>query len=149
MVFNKGLKDFPFYETVQKRIKGKASNSDEELYLFVKEMMSEDALNYGFYPKGLLPFHDYGDHFATPFEEHLKEASNYAKADGEANLHFTISEQHIGMFTKEYSAINKRLSQTTKTEFNVGYSYQKGSTDTIAVDMDNNPFRNSDGSLAF
>ncbi|MBD0851488.1 DUF4301 family protein [Maribacter arenosus] len=148
-VFSKGLKNFPFYKTVQKRIKGKASNSDEELYLFVKEMMSEDALNYGFYPKGLLPFHDYGDHVATPFEEHLKEASNYAKVDGEANLHFTISEQHIGMFTKEYSAINKRLSQTTKTEFNVAYSYQKGSTDTIAVDMDNNPFRNSDGSLLF
>ena len=148
-IFSKGLKDFPFYETVQERIKGKASNSDEELFLFVKEMMSEDALNYGFYPKGLLPFHNYGDHSATPFEEHLKEASNYAKVDGEANLHFTISEQHISMFTKEYSAINDRLSKATQTEFNVSYSYQKGSTDTIAVDMDNNPFRNTDGSLLF
>lgn len=149
ITFNKGLKDFPFYGAVQKRIKGKASNSDEGLYLFVKEMMSEDALNYGFYPKGLLPFHDYGDHSATPFEEHLKEASNYAKVNGEANLHFTISEQHIKMFTKEYGAINERLSQATQTVFNVAYSYQKGSTDTIAVDMDNNPFRNQDGSLLF
>ena len=148
-VFNTGLKDFPFYDIVQKRIKGKASNKDEELYLFVKEMMSEDALNYGFFPKGLLPFHNYGDHSATPFEEHLKEASNYAKVGEEANLHFTISEQHIRMFTKEYSAINKRLSKETKTNFNIGYSYQKASTDTIAVDMDNNPFRNSDGSLLF
>ncbi|MDE3743027.1 DUF4301 family protein [Maribacter polysaccharolyticus] len=147
--FSEGLKDFPFYETVQKRIKGKAANSDEELYLFVKEMMSEDALNYGFYPKGLLPFHDYGDHSATPFEKHLEEAVNYAKVGGEANLHFTISEQHIEMFTKEYERINERLSKTTDTVFNVTYSYQKGSTDTIAVDMENNPFRNSDGSLLF
>ena len=75
-IFNAGLKNFPFYGIVQERIKGKFSNKDEELYLFVKEMMSEDALNYGFYPKGLLPFHNYGDHSATPFEEHLKEASN-------------------------------------------------------------------------
>jgi len=149
LTFSKGLKRFPFYDLVQKRIKGKTSNKDEEIYLFVKEMMSENALNYGFYPKGLLPFHNYGDHSATPFEEHLKEASDYAKVGDEANLHFTISEQHIRMFTKEYAAINDRLSKETKTVFNVGYSYQKASTDTIAVDMDNNPFRNSDDSLLF
>ncbi|MBT8298291.1 MAG: DUF4301 family protein [Maribacter sp.] len=148
-VFSTGLKDFPFYDIVQERIKGKFSNKDEELYLFVKEMMSEEALNYGFYPKGLLPFHNYGDHSATPYEEHLKEASNYARVGDEANLHFTISEQHIRMFTKEYGAIKDRLSKATETNFNVGYSYQKASTDTIAVDMDNNPFRNSDDSLLF
>ena len=148
-VFNAGLKDFPFYDIVQERIKGKFTNADEELYLFVNEMMSEDALNYGFYPKGLLPFHKYGNHSATPFEEHLKEASNYAKVGEDANLHFTISEQHIRMFTKEYGTINDRLSKETKTKFNIGYSYQKASTDTIAVDMDNNPFRNADGSLLF
>jgi hypothetical protein len=148
-VFYEGLKKFPFYTIVQDRIKGKASNENEELYLFVKEMMSEDALNYGFYPKGLLPFHSYGDHSATPYEEHLIEASNYAKVGDEANLHFTISEQHIHMFTKEYGAIKDRLSKTTATNFNIGYSYQKASTDTIAVDMDNNPFRNSDDSLLF
>jgi len=148
-VFNTGLKNFPFYDIVQERIQGKFANKDEELYLFVKEMMSEDALNYGFYPKGLLPFHNYGNHSATPFEEHLKEASNYAKVGEEANLHFTISEQHIRMFTEEYGAINVRLSKETKTSFNIGYSYQKASTDTIAVDMENKPFRNADGSLLF
>ncbi|PIF01119.1 MAG: NAD metabolism ATPase/kinase [Maribacter sp.] len=148
-VFRDGLRKFPFYETVMGRIKGKAANSDGELYLFVKEMMSEEALNYGFYPKGLLAFHNYGEYTATPFEEHLKEAADYAAVDGEAHLHFTISEQHIGMFTKEYGKINERLGKATNTVFHVTYSYQKNATDTIAVDMDNNPFRNSDGSLLF
>ncbi|MBD1260352.1 DUF4301 family protein [Maribacter polysiphoniae] len=148
-VFRDGLKKFPFYETIMERIKGKTTNPDEELYLFVKEMMSEEALNYGFYPKGLLPFHNYGEHTATPFEKHLKEASNYAMVDGEAHLHFTISEQHIDMFTKEYAKINERLRKATNTVFHVTYSYQKSSTDTIAVDMDNKPFRNADGSLLF
>lgn len=148
-VFRKGLKNLPFYEMVQKRIKGLAANNDEELYLFVKEMMSDDALNYGFYPKGLLPFHNYGDHTATPFEEHLIEASQYAKVSDDANLHFTISEQHIKMFTKEYGSIYDRLGKSTETIFNIGYSYQKSSTDTIAVDEENIPFRNDDGSLLF
>ena len=147
--FAEGLTDLPFYKIVQNRISGKASSKDGEVYLFVKEMMSEDALNYGFYPKGLLPFHNYGDHTATPFEEHLKEATEYAKTDGTARLHFTISEQHGEMFNKEFSKVKERVSAGNGTSFDVSYSYQKSSTDTIAVDMQNEPFRMDDGSVLF
>ncbi|WP_373517638.1 DUF4301 family protein [Pricia sp.] len=147
--FHEGLTDFPFYKIVEHRITGRASSKDEEVYLFVKEMMSEDALNYGFYPKGLLPFHKYSDHTATPFEEHLKEASAYAKTGDTATLHFTISEQHGDMFNKEFSNCKGRVSSAMQTSFNVSYSYQKPSTDTIAVDMDNEPFRTDDGNVLF
>ncbi|SIS40737.1 protein of unknown function [Zobellia uliginosa] len=147
--FSEGVADFAFYDLVKQRIAGKTSSKDEELYLFVKEMMSEDGLNYGFYPKGLLPFHNYGDHTATPFEEHLKEASVYAKTGNTAELHFTISEQHGDMFNAEFNAVSERVSKATETSFKVSYSYQKPSTDTIAVDMQNEPFRNSDGSVLF
>lgn len=147
--FSEGLTDFPFYKIVENRISGKTSSKDEEIYLFLKEMMSEDALNYGFYPKGLLPFHNYGDHIATPFEEHLKEASIYSKSGDTAKLHFTISEQHGDMFNKEFSNIKERVSSATRTSFEVSYSYQKPSTDTIAVDMDNQPFRTDDGKVLF
>lgn len=147
--FSEGLTDLPFYKIVQHRISGKASSKDGEVYLFVKEMMSEDALNYGFYPKGLIPFHNYGDHTATPFEEHLKEAAVYAKSKGKAQLHFTISEQHGDMFNREFSDIKERVSSATGTSFEVGYSFQKSSTDTIAVDMDDEPFRMGDGSVLF
>lgn len=147
--FCEGLTDLPFYKIVENRISGKASSKDEEVYLFVKEMMSEDALDYGFYPKGLLPFHNYGDHTATPFEEHLKEASVYAKTGDTAKLHFTISEQHGDMFNQEFSNCKDRVSSATQTSFDVSYSYQKPSTDTIAVDMDNEPFRTDDGNVLF
>ncbi|OWW26463.1 NAD metabolism ATPase/kinase [Zobellia sp. OII3] len=147
--FSEGITDFAFYDLVKQRIAGKTSSKDEELYLLVKEMMSEDGLNYGFYPKGLLPFHNYGDHTATPFEEHLKEASVYAKTGNTAELHFTISEQHGDMFNAEFNAVSERVSKATETSFKVSYSYQKPSTDTIAVDMRNEPFRNSDGSVLF
>ncbi len=147
--FSEGMTNFAFYDLVKQRIAGKTSSKDEEVYLFVKEMMSEEALNYGFYPKGLLPFHNYGDHTATPFEEHLKEAAVYAKTDDTAELHFTISEQHGDMFNTEFNTVKERVSADTKTSFKVSYSNQKTSTDTIAVDMQNEPFRNSDGSVLF
>lgn len=148
-LFSEKLTDFAFYQIVQDRISAKATSKDEEVYLFVKELLSDDGLNFGFYPKGLLPFHDYGDYTATPFEEHLKEAGLYSKTKDTARLHFTISEQHAAMFKEELNSINERVSKETGASFDVDYSYQKSSTDTIAVDMDNNPFRNSDGSLLF
>ncbi len=148
-VFTTHIDQFPFYDIVQKRIAGKFSSKGEEVSLFVKELLSADALNYGFYPKGLLPFHKYADHTATPFEEHLKEGSLYAKTGDSAELHFTISEQHNTLFHTEFNSIKDRVSATTSCSFNIGYSFQKSATDTIAVDMNNEPFRNEDGSLLF
>jgi len=142
-------KTLPFFEIVQNRIKGKATSKDAAYYLFVSEMLLESGLNYGFYPKGLLPFHNYGGYVATPFEEHLMEAAMYANVDKEANLHFTISEQHKELFNQEFNTIKDRASKTTQTSFNVGFSYQKPSTDTIAVTMDNQPFKDSDGIILF
>ncbi len=146
-VFVNHYVDFPFYKIVQHRIAGKTD--DNEVYSFVRELLSEKGLNYGFFPKGLLPFHNYGDYAATPFEEHLREAALYSTAEDTAQLHFTISEQHGEMFNEEFANTRERVSYETKTSFKVGYSYQKTSTDTIAVDMDNQPFRNLDGSLLF
>lgn len=147
--FFEGYHKFAFFDLIQNRIKGKTSSKDGEKYLFVKEMLLEDGLNYGFFPKGLLPFHHYGDYSATPFEEHLKEAAAYASADNEAKLHFTISEQHGKMFNKEFKTAGERVSAQTNTSFGVSYSFQKASTDTLAVDMQDNPFRLPDGSLLF
>ncbi|USD26353.1 DUF4301 family protein [Flagellimonas marinaquae] len=147
--FTDNLSSFPFYDRIMTRIKGKASNGDEEAFLFVKEMLMESGLNYGFYPKGLLPFHQYETGAATPFEEHLKEAVLYAKTKGRANLHFTVSEQHDAMFAEEEAQVGPKISEKTDTSFNISYSNQKPSTDTIAVDMDNKPFKNNDGSILF
>ncbi len=147
--FTSEMEKLPFYDHIMDRVSAKANNSDEKAYLFVKEMLMEDGLNYGFYPKGLLPFHNYGKQSATPFEEHLKEAALYAKTGGNANLHFTISEQHDAMFKKEHMQAGPKISKETDTQFNITYSNQKPSTDTIAVDMKNKPFKDNDGSMLF
>ncbi len=147
--FYEGLEKFPFYETVQSRIEGKYKTQEEFLYAFVEEMLSENGLNYGFYPKGLLPFHKYGTHLATPLEEHLKEGAAYARSTDQARLHFTISSQHQSMFEAEYKRVGNRISGRTGCTFEVTYSYQKAATDTLAVTPDNQPFRDRDGRLLF
>lgn len=147
--FVEGMHNLPFYDELMAKIDGKYSNEDEKSHVFIAEMLAEDGLNFGFYPKGLLPFHKCKKGGATPFKEHLKEAAVYAKTDGSANLHFTISPQHREMFKKEEGVSVPRISQKTDTEFHVSYSYQKTSTDTLAVNMDNTPFRNTDGSILF
>ncbi len=148
-VFANGLKDFPFYTQVKEKIGDNFKSKGEELYAFVSELLSSDKLDYGFYPKGLLPFHKYEKEILTPFAEHLKEASLYTKTRGKARLHFTISEQHKEMFVKEYNAVADKIGKETNTIFQVDYSYQKSETDTVAVDLENNLFRLEDNSLLF
>ncbi|MFS4415927.1 DUF4301 family protein [Maribacter sp. 2307ULW6-5] len=148
-VFANGLQQFPFYDAVMQRLPDHFDSQGQKVHAFVHELLSEEGLNYGFYPKGLLPFHKYGDIGATPFEEHLKEAALYASAKGHAQLHFTISEQHEAMFRAEHKKVGNRVSKANSTEFHVSYSFQKPSTDTVAVDLENQPFRNADGSMLF
>jgi len=147
--FQEGITAFPFYETVKARIGDDFENEGAELKAFVNEVLSESGLNYGFYPKGLLPFHNYGNESATPFKEHLKEAAAYAKSNGTAHLHFTISEQHDAMFQDEMATSGPQIEQATDTSFQIGFSNQKPATDTIAVDPNHEPFRNGDGTLLF
>ncbi|TKD65366.1 DUF4301 family protein [Flavobacterium sp. ASW18X] len=147
--FRDGMPNFPFYMELMQKIEGAYNSEDEKVHLFAKEMLAEEGLNYGFYPKGLLPFHLYKDGSATPFKEHLKEAALYATSEGMANLHFTISPQHQEMFTKEEAKSAPEINKATETNFSITYSNQKPATDTIAVNMDDTPFRNADGSILF
>lgn len=146
--FVEGIERFPFYEQVQERILDQVTSADHGVYLFIKELLTEEGLNFGFYPKGLLPFHAY-EKVATPFVEHLKEAAYYAKSEGKAALHFTISPQHEVLFKAEEEKFALAIGKQTDCQFEIGYSFQKSSTDTLAVDMENKPFRNNDGSILF
>lgn len=153
-LFFVGLEKFPFYDEVLKTVKKNHPDYDmlsgnEQRYLFVKTMLDKDQLNYGFCPKGLLPFHKYKDHIATAFEEHLFEAALYASSNGKANLHFTISEKFNHTFDKEFMRIETIVEEKTKTAFDISFSYQKEATDTIAVNSKNEPFRDENNNLMF
>ena len=82
-------------------------------------------------------------------EEHLVEAALYASCNGDAHVHFTVSHEHISPFKKKLREVKDTYESLYNTSFEVTFSEQKPSTDTIAVNPDNTPFRNSDGTLLF
>lgn len=124
--------------------------SDEaKKFTLVRTILHSPGLNFSDYPKGLVPFHGYGDHLATAFEEHLFEASKYAAVNGVAKLHFTVSQGHKEKFEAEFEAIKKRMEHKTQIDFEITYSYQNPQTDTIAADDSNEAFRTEEGNLFF
>ncbi|MBR1469908.1 MAG: DUF4301 family protein [Prevotella sp.] len=115
----------------------------------VRNMLTEKGLNYGQLPKGLLLFHNYDDGPRTPMEEHLVEAALYASSGGQANVHFTVSHDHLRLFKELVAEKAPQYAERYGVKFNVTFSEQKPSTDTIAANPDGTPFRNDDGSLLF
>lgn len=153
-LFLVGVEKFPFYTEVLAQVKKRLPDfntlsQDKKKLEFIKTILETDKLNYGFYPKGLLPFHQYKDHVSTAFEEHLFEAALYASSNNEADLHFTISEIHKHIFDEEFKRIEKIVEAKTKTKFNISFSYQCQSTDTIAVTPKNDAFREDNNDLLF
>lgn len=109
-----------------------------------------NGLGYGDLPKGLIPFHKYPEGGRTAVEEHLVEGALYAVGCGTyVNIHFTVSPEHLEAFTESISDVIPDYEQTYGITFNIDYSVQPASTDTIAVNPDNSPFRCDDGSLLF
>ena len=113
------------------------------------EMLKAEGLNYGQLPKGMLLFHKYAEGPRTPMEEHLVEAALYAASNGEANIHFTVSHEHMPFFKKKVADKADFYTKKYGVKYDISFSEQKPSTDTIAANPDNTPFRNSDGSLLF
>ena len=113
------------------------------------EMLKAEGLNYGQLPKGMLLFHKYAEGARTPMEEHLVEAALYAASNGEANIHFTVSHEHMPFFQKKVADQADFYAKKYGVKYDISFSEQKPSTDTTAANPDNTPFRNADGSLLF
>ena len=116
----------------------------------VAGMLGADGLNYGKLPKGLLKFHRYPEGARTPFEEHLVEGALYAKDNnGSVHVHFTVSPEHRPLFEALAAEKCKVYGEQYKAVYDVTFSEQKPSTDTVAANADNTPLRNADGRLPF
>ena len=106
-------------------------------------------MNYGNLPKGLLLFHSYDDGARTPALEHLVEGALYASSAGKANIHFTVSHDHLELFKKHIAENLPKFQEKYGVQYDVTFSEQKPSTDTVAANPDGTPFRNEDGTLLF
>lgn len=154
--FFKRLDDFAFFDQLRHTFKQAGENLEETLLKkdfkrILQLILFEEGLHYGSLPKGLLKFHRYPDGTTrTPVEEHLVEAAQYATDhSGKALLHFTISPEHLNHFKTLVQHVKTHYENQFGVSFDIEFSEQKPYTDQIAADMQNNPFRNPDGSLLF
>ena len=139
----KNIQHFAFWNNLQNTLPKNATDKDK-----INAIVSR----YGNIPKALIPFHLYGTYWnyaATPIEEHLKEGFQYAKSGYTVNIHFTVSPEHRKLFDSLLHRIVPIYELKYCVKYNITMSEQKPSTDTIAVNMDNSVFRNSDDSLLF
>lgn len=115
----------------------------------VANMLEKKGLNYGSLPKGLLKFHRYKEDSRTPLEEHLVEGALYAKGnDNCVHVHFTVSPEHKDLFMQLVNEKAPQYADEYQVTYDITFSIQKPSTDTIAADLSNEPFR-VDGKLLF
>ena len=144
---------FPFSEALKEKI------LDEGLKLghltkgdrwrkVLNLLLTDRGLNYQTLPKALMTFHRYPDGCRSALEEHLVEAAATIRDEkGRAQLHFTLSPEHKALFLEHLSSVKPKHEERFQARFEISYSHQHRSTDTIAVDLQGRPLREPDGSL--
>lgn len=155
--FFRDLKRFAFYDQLKAFLKERGSDIEELIASkkykeILSALLNPEGLNYANLAKGLIKFHKYKTGLRNPFEEHLIETTAYACDRKEiARAHFTIFPLSNSQYD-EFSYVETVRNHYEKQEgvrFELSFSTQKKSTDTIAVDHDNRPLHDADGALHF
>ena len=150
--FFKNIENFSFYSELAEVYEKNHGVSLPEALLrrdyksVLKCLLLDEGLAYGQMPKGLLLFHGRGSDLRTPLEEHIVEGVKYAATDQGVKIHFTVSPEHLNKFKAKANDI---LPKYVDQSIQLSYSIQKLSTDTIAVTLENEPFREKDGRILF
>ncbi|MGK7393880.1 MAG: DUF4301 family protein [Candidatus Cyclobacteriaceae bacterium M3_2C_046] len=153
--FLKNIEHFAFFYSLKNKMAEKGDHLEESLLKqeydkVLQALLDQQGLNYGNLPKGLLEFHKYDQNTRTPVEEHLVEGANYARsANDQVHIHFTVSPDFMDLFQAHIAASVVHYEQIFKVKYQISFSIQKPSTDTIAVDLNNQPFRDQEGSILF
>ncbi len=150
-----GIRQFAFYNDLKSVMAGDGFDADTligsgEFKEIIDYVLMQKGLGYAKLPKGLLKFHKHPNGNRTAFEEHLVEAADYVRDKNKmCHLHFTVSPEHRAGFDALLETVRAQYEEYYGVRFSVNFSIQEKSTDTIAVDVDNNPFRDSDGTMLF
>ncbi|MCD8044635.1 MAG: DUF4301 family protein [Tannerellaceae bacterium] len=154
--FFENIKSFAFYDALNEVCLANQEKDIPSLLAtggyktIVSNLLEPEGLNYGQLPKGLLLFHTYPEQVRTAMEEHLAEGAMYAKnTTGDVNIHFTVSPEHQALFEALVSEKKNWYEEKFSVEYDISFSVQKSSTDTVAADMNNEPFRDKNGKLLF
>lgn len=154
--FFEGLAHFAFYDRLGEVCLRNSWKSIPKLIAsgdyktIVRNLILEQGLNYGNLPKGLLQFHSSSNGSRTAAEEHLVEGALYAAhSDGRVRIHFTVSSEHRSAFERKIESAKAFYEDKYGVHYDISFSEQKNSTDTLALTTEGDLFRKDDGSLIF
>lgn len=153
--FLDNINDFPFVNSLKQVLAYDGYSldgiiRDGQYRVLLQYLLTERGLSYGSLPKAMLQFHAYPEEQRTAFEEQLAESVDYLGGqNGKCSLHFTVPEEHEAGFISLKDSVCRQYATRFCTDFDVSFSFQKSSTNTIAVDMNGHPFRDRFGRLHF
>jgi hypothetical protein len=153
--FITSLDRFAFVEPLRKVMAESSISLDERLASgeyteIVDFLLQPEGLDFGSMPKALIPFHRYPDHLRTPVEEHLVEVTHTVPdGNGRCRLHFTVAPEIEEAVVKHGRQAAIDYGEQLEVRYELTFSLQSPATNTLAVDLDNLPFRRDDGSLLF
>jgi len=148
--FIKQLDQFAFTDQLKSITELDVSDQVKFCTQAISALLLENGLNYGGLPKGLLQFHKDSNRGITTFEEHLRETAKYCKNNSAQGIvQYTVSPEHHEKFTELLDKVIEEFEQLYDIKYDVSFSFQKPSTDTIAANPDNSPFRDENGLLLF
>jgi hypothetical protein len=138
--FFEGISKFAFYDSLES-----VCEKNDGQKKIIENLLTDKGLNYGQLPKGLILFHNYPDGPRTAMEEHLVEGALYACNEaGEVAIHFTVSPEHRELFRQLAEQKSPLYAERFGVNYQIDFSEQKSSTDTIAADAENQPFRDKE-----
>lgn len=135
------IEEFAFYNKLPKHLKEELKSGTINIEAFLKLILNEEGFNFGNRPKGLIPFHRYGNFIINPFQEHILQGTQIG---GEkARFHFTIN----AVFESEIMHSIKILREITGLDFYFEFSVQDEATNSIAFTPTGEPLRDKNGQL--
>jgi hypothetical protein len=153
--FVEHIRSFAFFKDLQEVLKCKSIDiehllAEKDYKTLFRFLLYDEGLKYGNLPKGLLKFHCYQTSCRTPLEEHLVESVNYCHSEGGVvRIHMTISPEHEMDFINFYENCKSHYEERFSVKYDMTFSFQNTATDSIAVDENNQPFRDLEGNLVF
>ena len=122
------IDDFAFVNKLPLRVREKIGGTEESS--IAAYILSEEGMGYNTLPKGLIPFHRDGSSVLNPFQTQYRQLSELIKNKGV--IHFTVQ----GKFQ---AAIEKSISEVSKSHVELEFSQQSPLTDAFCFDKDEKP----------